>query len=215
MVLADERCCGHDFYWGGDKETFRNLAVLNKDQIERLGVERVVFTCPECLSTFKQLYARVGVEIQAELLSISQLIAQNVSDLELDERVRSVTFQDPCRLARHLGDTESPREALSAIPGVTIDEMAHSDIASICCAGSWNCCDAVTKTIQVNRLDEAKRTGSELLVTACPKCEVHLKCTAKGMEEVDFEIKDLAGFVAEALSRKSETVSLSSKGGKR
>lgn len=200
-VLADERCCGHDFYWGGDVDTFRRLALINKEQIERSGVSRVVFTCPECLSTFKDLYPKVGVKIEAELISITQLMAQQTKDLELGPLDRVVTFQDPCRLARHLGDTDSPREVIGALPGTVFKEMAHAGVAAICCAGnSWNGCDAITKTIQVKRLKEASNTGADLLVTACPKCEIHLKCALKGLEEPGIEIRDLTGLIAEAMA---------------
>jgi Fe-S oxidoreductase len=210
-VLTDERCCGHDFYWGGDLETFRKLALLNKEQIERLGVQRIVFTCPECLTTFKQLYPEVGVELKAELLSMPQLIAQNARDLKLSAREEVVTFQDPCRLARHLDDTASPRAALSAIPGLSFHEMAHAGANAICCAGSWNCCDATTKTIQANRIEEAKKTGAGLLVTACPKCEIHLRCTLTGAGEEELVLQDLTGLVARCLSDEPALSPVSSK----
>ena len=117
-------------------------------------------------------------------------------------------------MARHLGDTESPRDALSAVPHLSLHEMTHSGSGAICCAGSWGCCDAVTKTIQVKRLEEARSTGADLLLTACPKCEVHLRCTAKGMGELGLEIQDLTGLVAEALRSERATVSTSAKGSK-
>ena len=210
-VLDNERCCGHDFYWGGDRQTFRELALLNKAQIEQLGAQRIVFTCPECLSTFKQLYPKVGVELKAELLSMPQLIAQNARDLELASREEVVTFQDPCRMARHLADTVSPRGALTAIPGISLHEMAHMGTNAICCAGSWGCCDATTKTIQVNRIEEARKTGAGLLVTACPKCEIHLRCTVKGIGEEEFALRDLTGLVAECLSDEPAMSTVSSK----
>ena len=114
-------------------------------------------------------------------------------------------------MARHLGDTVSPREALTAVPGLSLEEMAHEGSSAICCAGSWNCCDAVTKTIQVNRLQEAKNTGADLLVTACPKCEIHLRCTLKGVGETELELRDLTGLVAEALSEEPATIPISAK----
>jgi heterodisulfide reductase subunit D len=82
--------------------------------------------------------------------------------------------------------------------------MAHSRERATCCAGSWMTCNQATKRIQHQRLGEAVATGGELLVTACPKCMVHLKCAQSGNEKdsVKIEIRDLAALVADALKEK-------------
>ena len=81
--------------------------------------------------------------------------------------------------------------------------MLHSRHRSVCCGvGNWLTCGAATKIIQTTRLKEAKSTGAELLVTACPKCEIHLKCALsdeKLKQEVDIEIKDLMSMLSETI----------------
>jgi len=55
----------------------------------------------------------------------------------------------------------------------------------------------------VNRLREANATGAEVLVTACPKCQVHLACAMKDPnvgQEIKIEMKDIAEIVAGALT---------------
>ena len=198
MILKDERCCGHDYYWSGDIAKFRRLAEMNKARIEASGARRIVFTCPECRHAIQNLYSQVGLALKLEMKSISEIISENIQQLNLQPTNLKVTFQDPCRQARSLGDTKSPREVMRSLPGVEFREMAHSGAAATCCAGKWSHCDAGTKEIQSGRLNEAARTGADILVTACPKCEIHLKCAMKG-ESHDFEIRDLACVVAEAL----------------
>jgi Fe-S oxidoreductase len=64
-------------------------------------------------------------------------------------------------------------------------------------------CDRASKAIQMSRLQEARDTGAELLVTACPKCRIHLSCAMKDQHldgSLDIEIKDFATVVAESLS---------------
>lgn len=67
---------------------------------------------------------------------------------------------------------------------------------------AWMNCDANAKAMQTRRLREAKATGATVLVTSCPKCEIHLKCALADKtlsDEFRVEIKDLAALAAEAL----------------
>jgi Fe-S oxidoreductase len=81
--------------------------------------------------------------------------------------------------------------------------MQWSGSKAMCCAGgTWSNCDRYAKEIQVRRLREARGTGAEVLVTACPKCQVHLRCAMKDPNlgrEIEIEIRDVAEIVADAL----------------
>jgi Fe-S oxidoreductase len=114
-----------------------------------------------------------------------------------------VTYQDPCRLGRHLGVYEAPRTALGAVPGVELVEMRRSGPRALCCAGSaWSSCDRHSKAIQVERLREARATGAEVMVTACPKCQIHLRCAMRDPklgDEIRIELRDVAEVLAAAL----------------
>ncbi|MDY7041521.1 MAG: (Fe-S)-binding protein, partial [Chloroflexota bacterium] len=46
LVLADERCCGHDLLWQGNVGTFRRLAELNLELLRGIGAKRIVTACP-------------------------------------------------------------------------------------------------------------------------------------------------------------------------
>ena len=39
-----------------------------------------------------------------------------------------------------------------------------------------------TKRIQTDLMNDAAATGAETLVTACPKCLIHLSCAQRGQE---------------------------------
>ena len=86
------------------------------------------------------------------------------------------------------------------MPELELKEMAHTKSSATCCAGSWMLCNQSTKEIQVNRLREAEATNSDVLVTACPKCWIHLRCAQSGDGTPDVEIRDLASLVADALA---------------
>jgi len=108
-----------------------------------------------------------------------------------------VTFQDPCRMGRMMGKTEEARELLRLLPGIELVEMSRIRADAVCCGSSeWVTCTLCNKEIQIGRLAEAKRTGATVLVTACPKCRIHLTCAQYDRDkELGIEIKDIVSVV--------------------
>lgn len=202
QVLADEVCCGHDQLWMGETGTFRSLAARNLEQLKASGARRVVTTCPECARTLKIDYPQLAGDHGLEVLHIAELLeGSDLSALMSSGQSNQgcVTYQDPCRLGRHMGVYDAPRTVLAAL-GFELREMAHTRQASLCCGTScWTHCGQVSKNIQVERLSEAKATGAQLLVTACVKCQIHFKCAqadpALG-DKARMEIRDLTTMVA-------------------
>ena len=112
-----------------------------------------------------------------------------------------VTYHDPCRLGRLGGVFDAPRELMEALPGVQLVEMEHSRENSMCCGTSgWMNCSSCSKEIQLRRLEEARQTGADTLITACPKCQIHFRC-AKAAFDLDVEITDLYDLVVERIAQ--------------
>jgi Fe-S oxidoreductase len=204
VVSADERCCGHDLLWTGDRKSFEALAEFNVGLVEKSGAELLVTSCAECLRTWKVDYKPYYGKKPPKVMHITELLAQRAGELDLKEvEGRKVTFQDPCRMGRHLGIYDPPREALRSVPGIELWDMPRSGPGAICCAGgTWSNCDRYAKKIQVQRLREARDTGAEILVTACPKCQVHYRCSMNDPnigDDIAIELRDVAEIVAEAL----------------
>lgn len=204
QVMASERCCGHDQLWEGDVATFRALARLNLEQLKATGARRIVTTCPECARTLKLDYPQHFGPHGMEVVHLAQLLAE--SDIRpgagsVPGPLR-VTYQDPCRLGRHLGVYDAPRRVLSGL-GLELLEMERSRQASLCCGTScWTACGQVSKNIQVERLQEARATGADLLVTACIKCQIHFCCAQEDpalQAGIGIRVRDLATVVAERL----------------
>jgi heterodisulfide reductase subunit D len=205
-LLPDEKCCGHDALWTGDIETFKKLAEYNAAQIKEAGVKKIVFSCPEGYRTFKLDYPNY-VDLGCEVQHISEFLAEKIGQngVKFKETKKKVTYQDPCRLGRHLGVYDAPRKVLESIPGLELVEMKHSGWESICCGTSaWTNCDSYSNMLRIDRLSEAVETGAELLITTCPKCQTHFRCAMvdKGEEHrptPKIEIMDLANLVANAI----------------
>lgn len=209
QVLADERCCGHDLLWEGDTEGFRTLAELNAALIRGAGARRVVTSCPECARALKIDYPAHGIELDVEVLHLAELLARSEWPLPVANNASRttcpaprVTYHDPCRLGRHMGVYDAPRQVIER-HGLELVEMPRNRGNALCCGtNGWTHCAIANKAIQVNRLREARATGADLLITACIKCQIHFRCGMQDQllgEEITIEIKDLATLVAEAL----------------
>jgi Fe-S oxidoreductase len=205
VVSPEERCCGHDLLWNGDRTSFEMLARHNVRLVAESGAELLVTSCAECLRTWRLDYTPYLEGKPPRILHISEFLAEHLGELKLrGDGSRRVTLQDPCRLGRHLGVFDPPRQVLAGVPGIELREMRHARQAALCCAGgTWSNCDRYAKRLQVERLQEARSTGAELLVTACPKCQIHLRCAMhdpRRGNEIEIAMSDLGEVVAEALS---------------
>ncbi len=69
---------------------------------------------------------------------------------------------------------------------------------------AWVSCESLTKKMQLERMVEAVGTGAKKLITACPKCQIHLRCAvSKEMpiekEKADIPIEDLTIMIANSM----------------
>ena len=96
-------------------------------------------------------------------------------EIKLKHEEESLTYQDPCRLGRHARVFQAPRDVLEACGDLT--EMPRNREMSACCGNAaFVNCSGGTRLWQLDRLKEARDTGASKLVTACPKCLIHLSC---------------------------------------
>ena len=78
-------------------------------------------------------------------------------------------------------------------------EMERSRENAVCCGTTgWMNCSSCSKEIQLNRLKEADDTGADTLITACPKCQIHFRCT-KSAFDLKTEIEDLYDLAAQRI----------------
>jgi len=207
-LLANERCCGRDLLLQGDKESFVSLAQANVDEFNRLGVKRIITTCPECYYSLKVDYPKLLGSTVAEVVYWTEAVAPLLQsgELHLGKLQEKATYQDPCTLGRGLRIFDSPRLILSAVDGLSLVEMEQSRERALCCgASSWVHCGTTNRQIQDERLTQAEATGAGMLVTSCPKCQIHLKCTQRSrngkMPKID--IQDLASLAARSLDQEA------------
>ena len=204
-LLSDERCCGHDLLWSGDKENFMRLARLNVDKLNQLGIETVITTCPECYLTLHTTYAEQGLEPKYKVVHLYDFLEEQLDKgaVGFEPFDHAITFQDSCRLGRLAGQIDLPRKLLKRLKPKQFVEMKESGKASVCCGNcAWTGCDSYSKAMQVKRLEQAHATCSDLVVTACPKCQIHLKCAMEDpfrREQLSIELMDLTSVIAQTI----------------
>jgi len=204
-LMPNERCCGHDLLWAGDAEHFTRLAEHNLKEIAKAKAKKVVTTCPECYHTLKFEYPRYFGSLDFEVIHISQLLAESIANGELKFRrsAKKVTYHDPCRLGRFSGIYDEPRALIKAIPGLELVEMPRNRASALCCGTqAWMNCGTINKQLQTERLREASSTGANILLTSCPKCQIHFRCAMNDGrlgEELGIEIEDITSLAARAL----------------
>jgi len=196
-VSNDEKCCGHDLNWTGDETNFEKLMDHNLELIKKSGAKKVVFTCPECYRTFKMDYQDLAGDLGFEVVHFSDFIKQLADEGRLklaDAKNAPFTFSyhDSCRMGRHSGIYDSPRELAKSFSGARYVEMENTRDKAVCCGVSaWSNCNANAKRIQVDRIVEAKRAGAERLLMFCPKCQIHLMCAVQDKVPVDPSMVDV------------------------
>jgi heterodisulfide reductase subunit D len=203
VISNDECCCGHDALWSGDEATFRALAAKNLEAIKNSGAKTVLFSCPEGYYTFKHHYPEYFGDLPFEVLHITEFLTQKMPEAELSFKPSSngtVTYQDPCRLGRLSGNYDLPRQLLKNLPETNLLEMQRTRENALCCGTSaWMECSGCSKAMQVDRLQEAIQTGAQTLITACPKCQIHLTC-AQSNTDFDLKVIDLYTYISERLN---------------
>jgi Fe-S oxidoreductase len=202
VVSDEEACCGHDMLWNGNPEMFKKLAAKNLELIRSSGAKKVVFSCPEGYYTFKNHYPQYFGDLGFEVVHFYDYLEKMIADgaLKLANGAKSYTYHDPCRLGRMAKIYDSPRSILKALAGGEFKEMERNRENAVCCGTTgWANCSSCSRQIQVERLKEAKATGSQILVTACPKCQIHLSCALENLD-MKMEIKDLTTLITESMA---------------
>ncbi len=203
-LLGDEHCCGHPYVTVGKMEEAKRVTTENVAMIEGLGVEKVVFTCPGCLRTFKVDTPKLtGRPLPFEVLHLTEFVSQYLSEhpVRLQRSSRIVTYHDPCNLGRGLGVYEPPRQVIKAVPGTRLVEMPRNREHSFCCGnGAYVRYDYEELSVksELDRFTEAEQTGADTVLSACPACQTGF-LDARRRAKSQIEVLDVLELLAQAL----------------
>ena len=181
-VLEDEKCCGSVLLRTGFLKEAQEQIEKNT---EILKGETVITSCAGCYKTLKDDYDGLDV------IHISQLFNQLINEGKLDvsKTDLNVTYHDSCHLGRHCDEFDEPREVINSVANLI--EMENVRENSLCCGAGGGVKSAypqIASQMGKSRIEQAKETGCETLVTPCPFCKLNL-------ENDDLEVLDLTEFL--------------------
>ena len=177
-LLPAEQCCGSPLLRTGFDA--RRFVDENSRQIEEIGAGTVITGCAGCYTTLKKNYAR-----QFQVVSVSEFLAEHISELNIKPLDLTVTYHDPCHLGRHNEIYEQPRRVIEAI--CRLKEMKTSGKAARCCGGGGG----VRAGYRDLSLQMARRRlqdvpdGVDYIVTSCPLCIRNLRDAGAGEKVID------------------------------
>ncbi len=179
-----EKDSGNEIRRFGEEMLFQDIKDQNIDAILSSGVKKIVTADPHALNALNNDYNNAALP---HVEHISQFILKSIKSSAIslktvNDESRIYTYHDPCYLGRHNGIYEDPREVLDAIPGLTRVEMLKSRDRSFCCGGGGLMLFYEPEEDQrmgVLRVEMAKETGANVIVTACPFCLVNIEDAIK------------------------------------
>jgi Fe-S oxidoreductase len=167
----------------GNQAVRRNAMRRIVEQAKACGAKTVVV--PESGHAYQALRWEAANELAEalpfEVLAISEYAAACVNEgrlkLQTADEGRVLTYHDPCRLGRHGGVYEAPRDLLAEM-GYHVRDTVANRRENLCCGGG---CGEYTishsaplrqKAFDLKR-HELDDTGADAVVTGCANCRIN------------------------------------------
>ena len=189
---------------------FQQLAEQNVATLGAHRAKRIVAHCPHCVNSLRNDYPQAGGEY--EVVHHSQLLSELVANGKLPSLPTtnavggSITYHDPCYLARANGITDEPRAVLAAVAGqgdgnsLPIIELPRNRRETSCCGGGGGRMwfdDAPSQRVGRGRVEEIVGSGAETVAVSCPFCLIMVG-DGVAAEKPAMQVRDIAELLAEA-----------------
>jgi len=199
LMGGEEWCCGFPLIQAGMKEKMQALIEHNQEKVKEVGARTVVFACPSCYHTWKEMY-----RTDAELLHSTQFIEKLIGEGKIvfqNQLSRTVTYHDPCDLGRNSKVFDPPRNILRQIPGLNLIELENNRQLSVCCGGGGDLemiDPELSAAIAERKIEEIQRTGAQEVVTSCQQCIRTISGYAR-KHKIKLKVRDITEVVLEAM----------------
>lgn len=175
-------CCGQPVYNSGFKADAAVVARYTMRVFK--DAEAVVLPSGSCADMIREHYphlfddpqeAQVAKAFADKCYELSEYLTNVLGVSEYNSNFKGkVTYHDSCHMCRGLGLKHEPRQALAGVKGAELIEMPLSDE---CCGfgGSFSVrLPEVSEAIMLKKLENAKVSGAEMVVTADAGCMMHM-----------------------------------------
>lgn len=208
ILGKSEKNDGNDIRRLGEEALYAELAKDNIRMFKKNKASRIVTSSPHAYNTIKNEYPEFE-DGKFDVVHYTQFLWELIENgyIKFTKELNlKVTYHDPCYLGRYNDVYDIPRKIIQAIPGVELVEMEHNRDKSLCCGGGGggmfrDTPKYIENRISELRVDEAKQTEAQMIITACPFCTSMLVDATKTRQvEEELVVKDLVELVLEAMS---------------
>ena len=186
----DQSCCGLPVEMMGEKQASVDVARQNILALPTGEVDAIVTLCASCANHLKNGYLnifendpamapkarRFAEKVQPFSVFFNEVMSSDPQSLPANDQ--KCTYHAPCHLCRGLGVRQEPHD-LIARAGF---EFVPAEEEETCCGfgGTYSSkFPKISAEILSRKLDDARQTGADVLVTECPGCIMQLRGGAK------------------------------------
>lgn len=190
-------CCGSKYLEQNDIQKASQAADALIAALSAFKPKTVAFWCGTCAWLLRDVYPRFA-EISFQVRHLAQLLCEYLNELDFSiPVVKNLTVHDACNLGRKVGDVDSIRSLMGALPGANIVEMTHNRKKALCCGGNaYAYFPDVAVRMKQARLEEARQTGADVMTYACHGCH-HMFSMEE--ERYPFTVRSYISLLAAAL----------------
>lgn len=217
----EEACTGDPARRTGDEFMFQEQAGKNQSIFEKYGVRKVITPCPHCFNTLRNEYGEFGtsMEVHHHTAFLAQLIDEGRLK-SASPKDGSVTYHDPCYLARVNNISDAPRKlvgdetqydttkaaGIHALekdapgPRVLAEPRFHAKKTLCCGAGGGRMWmeEEANQRPGNRRAKELIETGADTVAVSCPFCRIMLDASIKQVSNEEIKLVDMAELLQDA-----------------
>jgi len=192
-IPGEQVCCGLPMFFHGNIEKAVPNIQQNINIFDRNDVEAIIVDCATCGSAIRNEWITVLQELgfhteSAERLSkkvqdIGEFVFNHIDLLQpilsFNANDITVTYHSPCHLRNAQQVQHQIESLLGSLPGVSYCRSIDFDS---CCGGGGNFFmnfPDISKKIVNKKIDNARKTGAQILATGCPGCRLNLSGNMK------------------------------------
>ena len=207
-MLEEESCCGAAMFELGYAQEARIAAHHLAMRIAERQPEILLTGCAHCFRAFHEFYPAwdAGLPAGIQVMHTSQFFHTLANSGRLQIRQNSngiqAAYHDPCQLGRKMGIYEQPRQLIANATGAPPLELFHDREAAECCGGGslmHRTQPEISRQVALLRLERARETGANTLVTACQDCKTAFLNAQAGQSD-KFNIMDLSELLSNSLA---------------
>tara|TARA_B100000214_G_scaffold327454_1_gene266038 strand:+ start:609 stop:1358 length:750 start_codon:yes stop_codon:yes gene_type:complete len=203
VLGQEESSSGDPAKRAGNEFLFQMQAMSNIEILNSYNVKNIVTACPHDYNTIKNEYPELGgrYNVKHHTEFIEELIDDGKLKLSKDLK-KKVTFHDPCYLGRGNKVYNAPRNLIEKMKADSY-EMPRNKKNSLCCGAGggqmFKDAENGSKEINIERTDEALKLEPDIIITACPFCNIMMTDGVKLIKEGSSQVMDIAELIAEQI----------------